>query len=115
MKKLILYGYSDDIVEVKIYNQDTETIILEDEIDVTDYGDCSLMKTLKLEELNKKNVGVYIYVIYDGCWSFAVGRLDEDIIIPKDWIIETKNSEKCPYSSELIISNLPDNIKLQPR
>ena len=39
-----------------------------------------------------------VYVIYDGCWSFAAGLVDEDI--PVDWAISVKQNR---YAMDLIV------------
>jgi hypothetical protein len=49
-----------------------------------------------------------IYAIYDGCWSFAVGQVDESIPLP-DWPVRHKGSKG--YTSILEIE-VPAGVTL---
>ena len=44
-----------------------------------------------------------VTAIYDGCWSFAVGQVDEDVPLPT-WPMLIRQSEERTYSAELIIT-----------
>ena len=52
---------------------------------------------------------IRVRALYDGCWSFAVGQVDEDIPLP-DWPIRIEQHEKG-YSTALIIE-CPDDVKV---
>ncbi len=59
----------------------------------------------------KFNLGgkLRVYAIYDGCWMFAVGQVDEGIPLP-DWPMRfTQHSEG--YSAQMEI-DVPDDVKL---
>ncbi len=48
-----------------------------------------------------------IHAIYDGCWSFAVGQVDEDIALP-DWPIRIRSEG---YSA-IVEIDVPDDVKV---
>lgn len=48
-------------------------------------------------------VGEYCPDLVKGCsWNFGVSQIDEDILIPDDWIISINQSD-CAYSPELTV------------
>lgn len=51
-----------------------------------------------------------IHAIYDGCWSFAVGQVDEDIPLP-DWPIRVKQGIENRYTTAIEI-DVPDDVKV---
>ena len=52
----------------------------------------------------KFNLGgqVRIYALYDGCWSFAVGQVDEGTPLP-EWPVTVRQSTTTAYSTEMTI------------
>ena len=50
-----------------------------------------------------------IYAIYDTCWHFSIGPVDQDIPIP-DWPVRHR-LHKQGYSVQLEI-DVPDNVKI---
>ena len=48
-----------------------------------------------------------VRALYDGCWSFAVGQIDEDFPLP-DWPIRIRQSDRVVYSVLLEV-DLPDD------
>jgi hypothetical protein len=96
MQKAIFYGASDDLIEVK-------GVKGEDEFGAYN-GDDLIHGVFNLGGKMR------IYAIYDGCWMFAVGQVDEEIPLP-DWPIRIVQSRKVPYSVELQI-DVPDDVKV---
>jgi len=52
--------------------------------------------------------GLRVHSIYDGCWTFAVGKLDEESGLP-EWKWELRPGERG-YSLELVIKAPPDAL-----
>ena len=52
----------------------------------------------------KFNLGgqIRIFALYDGCWSFAVGQVDEETPLP-EWPVAVRQSTTTSYSTELTI------------
>lgn len=96
MQKAIFYGASDDLIEVTGVKGGDE---------FNAYGSKDGIHA-------KFNLGgkMRIYAIYDGCWMFAIGQVDEDILLP-DWPITITQSREVPYSTQLEIV-VPDDVKL---
>lgn len=92
MKTAKFYGASDDLIEV-------EGIRGADEFNV--YGDGPHMARFNLGGMMR------IHAIYDGCWSFAVGMVDEEIPLP-DWPVRLTSEG---YSMVLEI-DVPDTVKV---
>jgi len=111
MGTAIFYGAGNDLVEVRgieigdgpdkgkmsgeynCYSNDPSDLV-------------SGIFVIKVDDVDILN----IYALYDGCWSFAVFQLDEDVPLP-DWTITIKQSSECSYSTELRIE-CPDNAIL---
>lgn len=55
--------------------------------------------------------GLRVHAIYDGCWTFAVDKLDEDKSLPA-WHWELRAAER-PYALELRIS-APADALIEP-
>lgn len=51
-----------------------------------------------------------IRAIYDGCWSFSVGQVDEEIPLPP-WPVRVEQSPRTPYSVRLVVE-VPDDVKV---
>ena len=49
-----------------------------------------------------------IYAIYDGCWSFSVSKVDEDIDLP-DWPIRLHDYGNHSVYLEI---DVPDDVKV---
>lgn len=55
-------------------------------------------------------LGLFIHVIYDGCWSFAIsGGIEEHM---PDWKVTRTWGEDCEYSETLYIE-VPDDAYLE--
>ena len=98
MQKAQFYGSSDDLIEISGVKGGDEYTISSDETNG---------KTITSFNLGGQ---MRIHVIYDGCWSFAVGQVDEDIKLP-DWPIRISQSKENGYSTCLEI-DVPDNVKV---
>jgi hypothetical protein len=83
--KIVFSGASDDLIEVSIGNKHKEFNVIED---------FTLVATFLVGGATK------VYALYDGCWTFAAGMVDEGTSLP-DWHIETRNSELNGYTTEL--------------
>ena len=94
MKTASFYGASDDLIEIAGVPGADEFNICKDGPYIATF-----------------NLGgkVRIHAFYDGCWSFAVGQVDEDIPLP-DWPIRITQHEKG-YSTQLEI-DVPDDTKV---
>lgn len=93
----VFYGASDDLIEVEgVKGADEFSAWTKDDDDVAGVF----------------NVGgkLRVRAIYDGCWSFSVGQVDEDIPLP-DWPIRVRQSASVPYSVALEIE-CPDDVKV---
>lgn len=44
-----------------------------------------------------------VHVLYDGCWSFAPCRVEEDIPIPESWEIEFGKVGDREYSTSVTV------------
>lgn len=97
MKNLIFSGYSDDLIEL-----DGD---MSDEFTAASEGDVLYVANIVDGDGN----GLRLSAIYDdnGCWSFAVGRLDEGTELP-DWEIEM-GASSTGYSTQVSI-NAPDDV-----
>jgi hypothetical protein len=91
------YGASDDLIEV-------EGVKGADEFSAMTHTDGGVAGVFNL------GGKLRIRAIYDGCWSFSVGQVDEDIAIP-DWPIRVEQHPTTPYSACLIIE-CPDDVKV---
>lgn len=94
MKTFSIYGASDDLVETAGVPGCDEFNIISDDV---------LVGTFVLGGKMR------IRALYDGCWSFSVGQVDEEIPLP-DWPIRIKQHERG-YSTEMEI-DVPDDVTL---
>lgn len=83
--KIIFSGASDDLIEISIGSKSKEFNVIEDSIHIATFLVGGALK---------------VYALYDGCWTFAAGMIDEGAGLP-DWHIETKDSELNGYTTEL--------------
>lgn len=100
MKTVKFYGASDDLVEI-------EGIKGEDEFYF--HPTCESEKGIGLSQaflVGSGAGGLKVYAIYDGCWHFSIGPIDEDIEMPQ-WPIRYSLYESG-YSVLLEI-DVPDN------
>jgi len=97
MQTAVFYGASDDLIEV-------EGVKGADEFGAYVGGAAGIHATF--------NVGgkLRVHAIYDGCWCFAVGQVDEDIALP-DWPLRIGMQPGTPYSTRLEIK-VPDDVKI---
>ena len=92
MKTLQMFGASDDLIEISGIKGADEFNIVEDGPYIASFNISGKIR---------------IHVIYDGCWCFAPGQVDEDIPLP-DWPIRIKQSKEKEYSTLLEI-DVPDD------
>lgn len=92
------HGESDDIVIIECTRGPGQP-------DTKEQIGCYASGPYRARFLIGKNL--LIHAIYDGCWSFAAGKVEEDIEFPT-LPITIKQSNDCPYSTEVIIG-APDN------
>lgn len=96
MKTLTIYGSSDDLIEMDGIRGATEFCICSDD-----------------DIIGSFQVGgkIRIHAIYDnnGCWCFAIGKVDEGVPLP-DWPIRITNA-KNDYSTYVEI-DVPDDVSL---
>jgi hypothetical protein len=97
MQTATFYGSSDDLIEVSGIKGAKEFYA-----DGTD--DSRIAGAFNLGGKMR------VYAIYDGCWSFAVGQVDDEIPLP-NWPIRVYQSAENTYSMELAI-DVPDDVKL---
>ena len=92
MPTLTMYGASDDLVEsaglpgcdeFNVYSRDSD--------------DNPVRASFVLGGLLR------IYALYDGCWSFAVGLVDDELPWPEDWTVHIGKCKDCAYSALLSI------------
>lgn len=106
-------GGSDDLVNIDAViprNSDDPVFQLDggDEFNCYKGGAIQINSSFTLIEPGGN--GCVIHAIYDGCWSFAIGQLDSDKSIPKDWTIT--HGEEHSYSSLVTIKNVNAKAKL---
>lgn len=100
MKTIRIYGASDDLVEIE---GDVPGC---DEYDVG--GPRLVMARFLVGPLDSGTVGLRVFAIYDGCWSFAIGQVGESRPLP-GWPIRITQSSDVPYSVQIEI-DVPDNF-----
>lgn len=100
-------GASDDIVTVAgpcYYKGKVHT----DGEEWSAYAEHLLAKRIVLVD-GEGVILLRVYAIYDGCWTFAVGMVDEDVLLP-DWPIRVlPGAENAAYSIALEI-DVPDGV-----
>ena len=94
MQTAIFYGSSDDLIEI-------EGVMGGDEFNIIKDG--PYIATFNLGGKMR------VHALYDGCWSFAIGQVDEDISLP-DWPFRITQHERG-YSTQLEI-DVPDDVKV---
>ena len=95
MPVMHMYGTSDDLVEV---------------IGITGADEFNVNEQDRYAGSFNLGGKLRIHAIYDGCWSFAVGQVDENIPIP-DWRVRVRQSPQVSYSTCLEIE-VPDDVKI---
>jgi hypothetical protein len=95
MQIATFYGSSDDLVEVA-------GVSGADEFNVN--SDLTPAITFNLGGQMR------VHAFYDGCWSFAVGQVDEDLPLPL-WPLRIEQSPENNYSTQLTIE-CPDDVQL---
>jgi len=96
MKTLTMYGQSDDLMEF-------DGLEGTDEFNPSNSHE-NIMGTFEVTSQSDW-AGLKISVIYDGCWSFAIGLRDEETNFP-NWPIRI--SRKHEYSM-LVEIDVPDD------
>jgi len=91
MKEIKFSGSSDDLIYV--YGEE-----------YCEYGNMVKKPFYVMSAI--ENTGLKVYPIYDGCWQFSVGLIDDDDVLP-DWEISLGLAHA--YSVELTIM-APDDV-----
>ena len=97
MEKLTVYGASDDLIEFEGIKGCDEFMA---------YGDIGIMGEFIVTGDGDQ---LRIIAIYDGCWSFAIAPVDEDIPLPS-WPVKYSLNDRG-YSTFMEIE-VPDNSTL---
>lgn len=97
MQTAVFYGASDDLIEV-------EGVKGGDEFGAYRSDGSRYHGSFNLGGLMR------VHAIYDGCWSFAVGQVDEDIPLP-DWPVRVRWPGGRGYSTRLEV-DVPDDVKV---
>lgn len=69
--RLKLSGSSDDIISLDFDNGKSDEMYIQNH-----EADGKTLTTLKVTTIGG-SAGCLIHVVYDGCWSFAVGKLED--------------------------------------
>ncbi len=98
--RIEIYGGSDDLIEIRVDGKN------KDEFNVNphdnNYAGMLLITTIGGAQ------GVRVHAIYDGCWSFAIGLLDEDRSLPNYWTFGLQ--QEHGYSMKLIVDTKDDLV-----
>jgi hypothetical protein len=100
--KIEFYGHSDDCIEIRRDGKNFE------EIGGYIPGDGCYSKALEVRSIGGAR-GVRIHVIWDGCWSFAVGQLEEDRGLP-GWSFRVELEHG--YSTRLVIETGEEMVEV---
>ncbi len=95
-----IYGGSDDLIEVRVNGKDFEEFN-------ANTGGSLYMGTVLVTSLGGA-YGVKVHAIYDGCWSFAIGQLDEGRTQPRKW--QYLLDQEHEYSTRVIIMTDEDVV-----
>ena len=98
-KTVTVSGASDDLVEWEGCDGADEFNIISSEVWVG---------TFLLDSPTEGRM--HVHAVYDGTWSFAVARPDEDVLLP-DWPVIVRDSPHNGYSTEVAIE-CPDDVFL---
>ncbi len=96
--EITIYGASDDLIEVAGCKGADE---------FNAYGNALAMWGGDL--IAPDGTQLRVYAIYDGCWHFSVGQVDEDVRLPS-WPVAIEQEERG-YSTRLRIE-APDGTRL---
>lgn len=86
--KIAFYGHSDDCIEIDINGKHR------DEVGGYIKGDGNYSRALEVRTIGGAQ-GVRVHVIYDGCWSFAVGQLEDGRSLPHGWSFAIAQEHPC--------------------
>lgn len=98
-----IYGAGDDLIAVGGCKGANE---------FSSYADGRLMWRGDLIAPN--NGQMRIYGIYDGCWHFSIGQVDEDVPLPS-WPVQISQQERSggrPSRSTLVEIDAPEGTRL---
>jgi len=95
MKELFIYGASDDLIEIEGIEGGGE------------FDTCSDNDPPKTFRIESKEGRIRLHCIYDGCWCFALGMVDEDDDIPRWHIVINYEG----YTQEMTIT-VPNDAKI---
>jgi hypothetical protein len=100
--KIIFYGSSDDIIGISVDGD-------RDEVGGYISGEGRYSKAIELRS-DVGTVGIRVHAIYDGCWSFAAGQIDESIAIPDGWTIRVE--QEHAYSTRLVVDTGTNSVRV---
>ena len=89
--KIAFHGASDDLIEVHVDGKARH------EVGGYISGDGRYARALEVRAPNGD--GIRVHAIYDGCWSFSAGQLEDEQVIPERWLITTR--QQHAYSTLL--------------
>lgn len=95
MQTAIFSGASDDLIEIEGVKGADEFNVIADGPYIAAFNLGGQMR---------------VHAIYDGCWSFAVGQVDEDVQLP-DWPVRLSMQPGVAHSTRLEI-DVPSNVKV---
>lgn len=97
---ITIYGASDDLIEV-------EGCLGADEFNSYEHGPVmwrgDLIAPGGVEAMR-------VHAVFDGCWSVAVGQVDEDVPLPS-WPVTVRQHRSIPYSTVVEVA-APDGTRL---
>jgi hypothetical protein len=104
--KIEFYGRSDDGINVRIDGA------YKDELGA--YVPMARERRRYRKALEVRSIGgargVRVHAIYDGCWSFAVGQLEDGRSIPDGWTLTVE--QEHPYSTRLVVDSGAEPVEI---
>lgn len=98
-KKLTFRGHSDDTVSIHTCKVIPNESVRGSAEEYGCAGDDIVLATFSIGEK------MLVNCLYDGCWSFSVGQVAEDIPLP-DWPVELKGSSGYTAILEITVPSL---------
>lgn len=98
--RIEIYGASDDLIEVRVDGKN------KDEFGGYIEGNGRYSRSLRVASIGGARA-VRVHAIYDGCWSFAVGQIEDGRSLP-GWSFVTE--QEHAYSAKLVIVTGDDPV-----
>lgn len=99
--KIEFWGGSDDLIEVRIDGKNHA------EIGGYISGEGRYSKALEVRSV-VGTLGLRVHAIYDGCWSFSAGQIEEGLFIPQGWTLTVE--QQHAYSTRLLVNTGDDSV-----